>query len=144
MSEANKATAITFIEAFSDGDADRTQTCLAQAVKITAKGVGKLSGVRSYDVILATTAAFKDIIPTGLRPKFISVIAEGDRVVVEFEGNAKLSNGEDYCNEYCLLFTFENGLILHVHEYYCTILADDKILPLLASVEEQRHAAEVP
>ena len=92
-------------------------------------------------MIVATTAAFKNIIPTGLRPNFLAVIADGDRVVVEFEGDAVLANGESYCNQYCMVFTLAGGLIKAVNEYYCTILADNKILSLLADVEEQRSAA---
>lgn len=141
MSEQNKALAIKFIEAFSDGDATTAETCLAPGATTVAKGFGKLSGPRPRDLILATTAAFKETIPTGLQPKFLTVTAEGDRVVVEFNGNATLANGESYCNEYCMVFTFENGLIKLVNEYYCTILADDRILPLLAGVEAQRHTA---
>lgn len=142
MSEANKALAVKFIEAFSDGDAETAKTCLAPDAQTIAKGYGKLSGPRPYDIIVATTAAFKDLIPTGLRPRFVSVIGDGDRVAVEFEGNSTLANGEDYCNQYCMVFTFEGGLIKSVNEYYCTILADAKILPLLADVEAQRHANE--
>jgi uncharacterized protein len=139
MSEQNKAVALKFIEAFSDGDAETAKACLAPDALTVAKGFGKLSGPRPYDLIVATTAAFKDIIPTGLRPDFKTVTAEADRVAVEFEGNAKLANGTDYCNQYCMIFTLENGLIKNVNEYYCTILADERILPLLAGVEEQRH-----
>lgn len=139
MSEENKAVAIKFIEAFSAGDAETAKTCLAPDAVTVAKGFGKLSGPRPYELIVATTAAFKDTIPTGLRPDFKTVTAEGDRVVVEFEGNAVLANGVDYCNQYCMVFTIENGLIRNVNEYYCTILADDRILPLLANIEEQRQ-----
>lgn len=141
MSEQNKALAIKFIEAFSDGDAQTAESCLAPGAMTVAKGFGKLSGPRPRDLILATTAAFKETIPTGLQPKFLTVTAEGDRVVVEFNGNATLANGESYCNEYCMIFTFDSGLIKLVNEYYCTILADDRILPLLASVEAQRETA---
>ncbi len=141
MSEQNKKTAIKFIEAFSDGDAETAKTCLSPKAVTVAKGFGKLSGPRPYELIVTTTAAFKDVIPTGLRPKFLTVTAEGERVVVEFEGNAVLANGKEYCNQYCMVFTFENGLITLVNEYYCTILADDRILPLLADVEKQREAA---
>lgn len=141
MSEQNKATVIKFIEAFSDGDAQTAKTCLAPDAVTYAKGFGKLSGPRPYELIIATTAAFKQTIPTGLRPKFLTVTAEGDRVAVEFEGNATLANGRDYCNQYCMVFTLENGLIKIVNEYYCTILADDRILPLLAGVEEQRKTS---
>ncbi len=143
MSEKNKQTVIKFIEAFSDGDAETAKTCLAPDAMTVAKGFGKLSGPRPYELIVATTAAFKDTIPTGLQPKFLTVTAEGDRVAVEFEGNATLANGKDYCNQYCMVFTLnQDGLIKLVNEYYCTILADDRILPLLANVEKQRQPTD--
>lgn len=138
MTERNKELAIKFIKAFSDGDVRTAETCLAPGALTVAKGFGKLSGPRPRELILATTGAFKDTIPTGLQPSFQSITAEGDRVVVEFEGNATLKNGESYCNQYCMVFTFEDGLIKLVNEYYCTILADERILPLLAAVEAQR------
>jgi len=138
MLEKNKNIIIKFIESFSAGDAEAAKVCLAPDAVTYAKGYGKLSGARPYEIIVATTATFKEIIPTGLRPKFISVIAEGDKVAVEFEGDAILANGERYCNQYSMIFTLENGRIKSVNEYYCTLLADQKILPLLAHVEEQR------
>ena len=82
--------------------------------------------------LLATTAAFREIIPTGLRIKIERVIAEGDSVAVEFEGNSVLANGTPYGNQYVFLFTFENGKIKRINEYFCTVLADTAILPLLA------------
>ena len=139
MSEQNKQIAVRFIEAFSRGDAEGAKACLAPDAVTIAKGFGKLSGPRSYQLIVATTAAFKDIIPSGLRPNFQSVTGEGDRVAVEFEGDATLANGERYCNQYCMVFTFSDGKIKQVNEYYCTILADQKIGPLLSDVEEQRR-----
>jgi ketosteroid isomerase-like protein len=138
MSELNKTVAIRFIEAFSNGDVDAAKPCLAPDAVTIAKGFGKLSGSRPYELIVATTGAFKDLIPTGLRPQFKTVTAEGDRVVVEFEGDATLANGERYCNQYCMIFTLKDGKIKQVNEYYCTILADEKIGPLLADVEKQR------
>lgn len=141
MSEQNKAVVIKFIKAFSEGDAKTAETCLAPGAMTVAKGFGKLSGPRPRDLIIATTAAFKDTIPTGLQPHFLTTTAEENRVVVEFEGNATLANGVDYCNQYCMVFTMEDGLIKNVNEYYCTILADERILPLLADVEAQRDPA---
>lgn len=143
MSEQNKQVAIRFIEAFSRGDIEAAEPCLAPDAVTIAKGFGKLSGPRPYELIVATTGAFKDLIPTGLRPSFKSVTAEGDRVVVEFEGDAVLSNGERYCNQYCMVFTLRDGKIKQVNEYYCTILADEKIGPLLADVEQQREKTTV-
>ena len=138
MSELNRKVVLNFIEAFSRGDAAAADQCLAPDAMTHAKGFGMLSGPRPRELILATTAAFKDLIPNGLSPTFTSVIADGDRVAVEFVGGATLINGEDYSNEYCMVFTLSDGKIKSVNEYYCTLLADQKIGPLLAEVEAQR------
>jgi hypothetical protein len=142
MSEQNKQIAVQFVEAFSRGDAEATKAMLAPDAVAISKGFGKLSGQRSYEFIVATTAKFTEIIPGGLRPTFKSVTGEGDRVAIEFEGDATLANGERYCNEYCMVFTLRDGKIKQVNEYFCTILADEKIGPLLSDVEERRKTAD--
>lgn len=141
MSEENKRVVRQFIEAFSAGDQATADACLAPDAEIVAKGFGELSGPRSRDLILATTAAFREVMPSGLQPNITSITAEGDRVAVEFEGNATLANGEEYANQYCMVYFLENGKIKRCHEYYCTILADEKILPLLGGVESKRKSA---
>ena len=132
MSEANKQVALDFLKAMSEGDAEGMARCLTPDAITYTKGFGKVSGWRNRETMLATTAAFREIVPTGFRPKFERVIAEGDTVVVEFEGNAVLSNGRPYCNQYVFLFTFSDDKIKQVNEYFCTVLADETILPLLA------------
>ena len=136
MGEQAKRVVQGFIEAFSRGDAEGMKACLTPDATMTSKGFGKLSGSRPFEIVVGATAAFKTLIPTGLRPNFKTVIADGDHVAVEFEGDAVLSNGERYCNQYCMVFTLRDDRIMHVNEYYCTILADEKIGPLL--VEAQR------
>ncbi len=141
MSEQNKQVVRAFIEAFSRGDTEAAAACLAPEAVITARGFGKICGPRSYEFIVATTGAFKSLIPEGLRPQFSSILAEGNRVAAEFTGDATLVNGERYCNEYCMTYVLENGKIVSGNEYFCTILADDRIGPLLAEVEGQREQA---
>jgi ketosteroid isomerase-like protein len=87
-------------------------------------------------MMVATGSAFRSIVPTGFRPKMQKVVAEGDFVVLEFEGDAVLSNGEPYCNQYVFVFTFEGGKIKQPNEYFCTVLADKVMLPLLAQQGE--------
>lgn len=140
MSEANKQVVRRFIEAFSRGDVETAKDCLTPEAVITARGYGKLSGPRSYEFILATTAAFPDLIPEGLQPRFTSLIAEGDRVSAEFTGHATLVNGVAYENEYCMTYVLRDGKIVSGNEYFCTIHADERIGPLLADVEEARKA----
>ena len=133
MSEANKQVALEFLQAMSDGDAEGMGRCTTPDAETFTKGFGQVSGWRNRETMLATAAAFREIVPTGFRPKIHKVVAEGDTVVLEFEGNAELSNGKPYCNQYVFIFTFRDGKIRQLNEYFCTVLADSTILPLLAA-----------
>ncbi len=135
MIEHNKQVVLTFIEAMGKGDAAAAAPCIAEDTFTLAKGFGKFAGVRTHDTILATIDAFSKLMPGGMEPTIHSVTAEDDRVVVEFEGNGTLVNGEDYCNEYCMVFSLADGRIKQVNEYFCTILADEKLWPLVAGME---------
>ncbi len=135
MSEENKAVVLRFIDAMGRGDAEAAAPCIAEDTFTLAKGFGKFAGVRTHDTILATIAAFDQLMPGGMEPTIHSVTAEGDRVVVEFEGNGTLFNGEPYCNEYCMVFSVRDGRIRQVNEYFCTLLADQVLWPLIEGME---------
>ncbi len=134
MSEANKQVVLTFIKAMGEGDAATAAPCLNHDAYTLAKGFGHFAGVRTYDTILGTIAAFKSLLPDGMDPDILSVTAEGERVVVEFEGNARTIEGKDYNNQYCMVFTMRDGRIAQVNEYFCTILADQVLWPLVSQV----------
>ena len=136
MSEQHKQVVIRFIEAMGRSDAATAATCLNPDATTLAKGFGKFAGVRHYDVIVGTIAAFKELVPSGLSPTIHTVTAEGDRVIVEFEGKATLANGAQYNNQYCMVFTMRDGKIQHVNEYFCTLLADQVLYPLVAPKAE--------
>jgi ketosteroid isomerase-like protein len=137
MSEANKQVALDFLNAMSDADAEGMARCITDDAATYTKGFGQVSGWRNRETMLATAGAFRDVVPTGFRPKIERVVAEGDTVVLEFEGNAVLSNGEPYCNQYVFIFTFADGKIRQLNEYFCTVLADRTIMPLLAQMGEE-------
>jgi len=131
MSERNKQVVLDFIAAMGRGDAGAAAPCITEDAYTLAKGFGRFAGVRTHDTILATIAAFRELMPQGMEPDILSVTAEGERVVVEFEGNGTLVNGEPYCNQYCMVFTLRDGRICQVNEYFCTILADRVLWPLV-------------
>jgi ketosteroid isomerase-like protein len=137
MSDANRATALAFLAAMDKGDAPGMATCLTEDATTVTKGFAGVSGWRNRETMLATTDAFRDVIPDGFGLKILTSVAEGDTVVVEFEGNAVLSNGVPYANQYCFMFFFAGGKIQRVHEYLCTVLADRAIMPLLAAKGEE-------
>ncbi len=131
MNEQNKQVVLKFIHAMGTSDPDGAVPCLDPEAFTMAKGFGKFAGKRTYDTIVGTIGAFKVLLPTGLRPKIGTVTAEGDRVVVEFEGDSVTSDGQKYCNQYCMVFTMRNGKIRQVNEYFCNVLADQVLWPLV-------------
>ena len=140
MSEQNKTVVIKFVEAMGNCDPVAAAPCLDPAAYTLAKGFGKFAGIRRYDTIVGMIGALHKLLPTGLRTSIGSVTAEGDRVVVEFEGNSVTTEGKPYCNQYCMVFTLRNGLILQVHEYFCTKLADEVPWPLVEALQHETPA----
>jgi ketosteroid isomerase-like protein len=138
MSEQNKRVVLKFIEAMGRSDAAAAAPCLIPDAHTQAKGFGKFAGVRRIDTILGTIESFQKLLPTGLRPSIQTVTAEGERVAVEFEGNAITANGKPYCNQYCMVFTMQGDKIKQVNEYFCTILADEVLWPQVAALEQQQ------
>jgi uncharacterized protein len=52
----------------------------------------------------------------------INAVAEGDQVVVEFEGEGRTKDGRDYNNRYCSVFRIASGRITQIREYLDTDL----------------------
>ncbi|RYD87767.1 MAG: nuclear transport factor 2 family protein [Sphingomonadales bacterium] len=136
MSEANKKVALEFIDSMGRGDEAAFAACLTPDSFALAKGYAQVSGRREHDEMVATAAGFKHIAPEGFKPVIRSVTAEGDRVAVEWEGQATLANGTPYHNQYLMLFTLRDGKIAQVNEYFCTKLADEAIWPLIAKFRQ--------
>lgn len=134
MSEQNKEIVLKFINAMGNSDGATAAACLATDAFTNAKGFGKFAGIRHYDTIVGTINAFKQLLPTGLSPVIESITAERDRVVVEFEGRATTCEGKPYNNQYCMVFTVKDGKIRQVNEYFCTVLADDVLWPLVGQI----------
>ncbi len=131
MSETNKAVVLEFIAAMGTSDPVRAAPCLNADAYTEVRNWSKFGGRRKAEVIVGTIGAFNILLPTGLRPEILSVTAEEDRVVVEFEGKAVASDGRPYPNNYCMVFTMQNSKISRVHEYFCSKLADDVLWPLV-------------
>ena len=137
MSEANKQVALDFLAAMDAGEAEAMARCVTEDCFVNTQGFAGVSGRRNRETMLATASAFKQIVPTGFRPKIKRVVADEQTAVLEFEGDAVLSNGELYCNQYVFVFYFENGKIKQLNEYFCTVLADKVMLPLLLQQGEE-------
>jgi uncharacterized protein len=137
MSEANKATALKFVDALGKGDAETVKTLVTADVQAVAKGTSIGSGSRNHAEIIAVFGMFSQITKTGLNPKIVSVSADADRVAVEWEGNCTLVNGTPYNNQYCTVFYFRDGKICKLNEYFDTKLTDAALGPIMAAATGQ-------
>jgi uncharacterized protein len=131
MGEANKAVGLKFIEALGKGDAQAVKTVISDDVVAVAKGTGIGAGTHNYAEIIAVFDMFSQVTKTGLNPKILSVTAEDDRVVVEWEGNCTLVNGAQYNNQYIHVFFLRDGKIYKLNEYFDTKLTNDVLGPLM-------------
>lgn len=131
MSAANKHTVRKFIAAMNNGDATTMGTCLAPGAIAVTRGFSKFTGNANRETILSLTGGLKAIMPDGLGIEILRLIAEGDEVVAEFVSNAVTAAGTTYANQYCMIFTLENGKIVRTHEYFCTRYAEDVLWPVV-------------
>jgi ketosteroid isomerase-like protein len=129
--ERNKDTARRFLVALTGGDvATLKELCTEDLVAITP-GTAGVSGVRDYDVVMASAAIFPTITKAGLTVSFLNVTAEDDRVACEVEGSSVLLDGRDYNNCYHFLVFLRDGKVCKLKEYTDTKLADAVLGPYL-------------
>lgn len=132
MIEQNRQTVLAFIAAMSDGDSTKAAECLGPDAVAVTKGHSNFTGSCDRDTIVKLVGSMKQLVPTGLRVTIRNVIAEGDAVVVEFEGDALTCEGKPYRNQYCMVFTLADGKIVRSHEYFCTKHAEEVLWPVVA------------
>lgn len=140
MSEANKAVALRFIEAMSASDPEAAAACMARDGRAVTKGYSRFAGTRPAELVIGAIDSFKMLFPTGLGLVVQSVLADGDRVVIEAEGNATTADGAPYRNQYCFVITVKDGLVHQINEYLCSALAEAVLGPLVERTGTLRGA----
>jgi hypothetical protein len=61
-----------------------------------------------------------------------ALTAEEDRVLAEARSTAKLIDGQDYAMTYVFSFRVRDGRIAWIGEHYNALIAQEKLLPLMA------------
>jgi ketosteroid isomerase-like protein len=123
----NKQVVKTFLDAGARGDIDTCFEQLAEDVAWTNIGHTKYSGTYTGKADLTTRliGPLFGQLAGGIRSTIHSVIAEGERVVVQSTGEATTRSGRAYNNTYCQVFTIRDGKIGAVTEYLDTALVND-------------------
>lgn len=120
--DQNKAIVTDFLKVFSAGDIDGVVAGLHDdATWWVAGDIEGMSGTYTKQEMANLLPNFTGIYKAGaLRITPSEMTAEGDRVAVEAEGYAELSNGREYKPVYHFLFEIKDGKIGRVKEYMDT------------------------
>jgi len=128
-----KATAVAFLTALGQGDAERLGQLISPDICAICTGTSALSGARNYSDIYNTVGLLKTATRSGIEFRILTLTAEGDRVAVEAEGFSTLANGVPYNNQYHFLFFVRAGKVYKLKEYMDTKLVDAVLAPLVAA-----------
>lgn len=122
MTTNNTETVRAFLETFSAGDVPGILAALHDDARWWISGaVDGFSGDKSKSEMGALLGGVTDIYVGGalkLTPTIF--VAEGDRVFVEADGYAELTNGRIYSPTSAFLFEVKDGLITSIKEYLDT------------------------
>ena len=117
------------IPALSELLADDASWWLGGDMPVSGLYEGKQAVIGGF---LASAAALFEPGSLGFDLRFVS--DAGDRVVVEYVGNARgVATGKNYHNAYCTIFECREGKIHTVREYLDTAHASDVLYAVTAS-----------
>ncbi|WP_165845541.1 nuclear transport factor 2 family protein [Streptacidiphilus pinicola] len=123
LTEQSRAVVRAYVDSAESGYADRLERFFAEDATWTLFGELPVSGVwRGREAILTQfmPKAFARMDTTTLRLQVTDMIAEGERVVLEWTSQADARGGLRY-DQHCIgVFTVRDGRIVSVREYLDT------------------------
>ena len=136
MASENFAVVQKFFALVSTGNLDEAFKLLDDGaqwtIAQTTRGV-TIPKAQLRDRMGAMWAAFKD--PLQLKP--LSVIEQGDRLVVELESYGITNLGKTYQNKYAGFFTVKNGKITEAKEYNDSVHVMEVLVPAMQHAQAQ-------
>ena len=123
--QANRQLVTRFFEDFSAGKYEDALAMMADSATWWVAGDFPLSGTRTKREFAELLGQVTTMAPRGLRLTPTAFTCEGDRVAVEAESYAEISNGKLYSNRYHFLIEVRDGKIQAVREYLDTMHANE-------------------
>jgi len=118
--EENKRIVEAFYEAGNVGDVDSLLGLLSDEVRWTNIGTTRFSMTCNgkQDLIENLIGPVFSRLQAGIFAHVKNVIAEGDWVAVQLDGEATTTEGRPYNNTYCHVMKVRGGKIVEVTEYF--------------------------
>jgi ketosteroid isomerase-like protein len=123
--ERNKQLAHDTYAAASKGDVAAYLAGLAEDVEYTFFGKHRFGKTfrGKADILSNLLGPLMDRLEGGITLHPRNAIAEGDQVVIEFQGEDSTKDGLPYNNQYCMVLKLKDDKIVQIREYLDTDLA---------------------
>jgi ketosteroid isomerase-like protein len=123
--DENKQKVLAWVAAVNRGDEKGILDLTADGFlfKTMARRPAWLGYNWSRQEFAAAPGAQSTLLVTPIQLEVVSLVAEGNRVVLEMKTDAMLKNGKRYDNAYSLIFELnEAGKFTEAREYSCSVL----------------------
>jgi ketosteroid isomerase-like protein len=122
--EDNKRTVLAWLAAVNNADEQAILETLSDdfVFKYMARRPEWLAYHWNKQEFARAPLAQSTVLEDRIHMDVVSVVAEGNRVVLEMQTDAMLRNGKRYDNAYSLIFEVENGKVTEAREYSCSNL----------------------
>jgi ketosteroid isomerase-like protein len=134
--EENKKIAVTLFENMSSLKIDAVLDAFAHDGRWWVLGGTYFGELLTKDQMRKSLRSMAIGVPNGLNLKISRVIAEGDNVVVEADGNAPTAGGKTYANHYVWVLTIRDGKVLEGREFMDTLHVMETFGPVLRAKDK--------
>ncbi|MGH3297454.1 MAG: nuclear transport factor 2 family protein [Trebonia sp.] len=128
MSHPNNAVAEAYLAAVTAGDLPDSLLTDDMTAWLTTQGPVSKAAYQGAIRLFARMAQ------SPIRFTVDAMTAQDDRVVIEAHSQATLINGEEYGNTYVFSLRVRDGRIAWIAEHFNALIAQEKLLPLAASL----------
>jgi ketosteroid isomerase-like protein len=119
--EENKQIARNLIENMSSLKMEAMLDAIAEDVRWFVLGGTYFGETMNKEQLRKSSRSVAIGVPNGLNLKISRIIAEGNNVVVEAEGNAPTAGNKTYHNKYVWVLTIRNGKVVEGREFMDTM-----------------------
>jgi len=133
--DRNKQLVREWVEALSDGDADRVCAMYAPGLAYYVVGDWPLGGHFGRGYMEQNCRDVFKVFPRGLRFETERIVADGDWVCLEMRSGGDHVSGRHYANHYTYWFEIKDGQITQLKEWLDTKLANEVLCGSEAAIE---------
>jgi ketosteroid isomerase-like protein len=123
MSEANKKVVLDWFHAMKSRDTEAVTALTHPDFRYFLPGGFPVSGWHDFNGFTGQFDLLADVMAGPLEVEYGDIVAEGERVFIEAQGDGPLKNGQRYQNVYILAIRVRDGKVAEFKEFMDTLHA---------------------